>query len=127
MSDLFETASRLKIRFETKRGVLTAEDLWDLSMNEIDTLFKSLRKQQRNTLEESLLETLSQEDQILGIKIDLVRHVFETKKIEREAAFARAAQKEEKQRLLEILARKQQAGLEALSEEEILTRIAALE
>lgn len=128
MSDnLFEKAARMRIRFDTKRGVITAEDLWDFGLSDLNALFQGLRKQQRNSEDESLLDTQTHADQVLSLKVELVKYVFETKKLERDAAEARAAQKEEKNRLLEVLARKQQAGLEALDEAELLKRIAALE
>lgn len=31
--EIFERAARLKLRFETKKGQLSAEDLWDLPLS----------------------------------------------------------------------------------------------
>jgi hypothetical protein len=56
-----------------------------------------------------------------------VKYVIETKLAEEQAAETRAKNKAEKQKLLEILAEKQEGKLSNLSEAELKRRIAALE
>ena len=39
--DIFETGSRLKVRFDYK-GVCVVEDLWDIPLEAADNIFKEL-------------------------------------------------------------------------------------
>ena len=122
---MFEKASRLKLRFEYK-GLLSAEDLWDLSLRDLDNIYKVLNRQTRAQAEESLLER-STEDEVLTLKIDLVKHVFGVKVAEKEARENAAVKRERKEKLLSVLAEKQDKALYDLSPEELQNLIAELE
>ena len=75
MADLFKKATRKKYRFQFK-GLCTVEDLWDLSVENLDSIFKNLKKQQRESAEESLLEVVSKEDKELSEKIDAIESAY---------------------------------------------------
>ena len=116
---MFEKASRLKVRFNY-RGMCSAEELWDLSLTALDSIYKGLKSQLKLVSEESLLDTKTKEDEILDLKIALVKHVFETKRTEqkeRQLAVEKAAQK---QKILGIIAEKQDEGLREMSVEELM-------
>ena len=53
---MFETAVRTKMRFPFK-GVVSVEDLWDLSVENLDTVYKTLNSELKKATEESLLNT----------------------------------------------------------------------
>lgn len=53
--NLFEIAVREKYRFPYK-GMISTEDLWDLSVTSLDSIFKTLNKERKNADEESLLD-----------------------------------------------------------------------
>ena len=50
-----EYATRKKLRFSYK-GSISTEDLWDLSLEELDRIFKGLNAKVKQSQEESLLE-----------------------------------------------------------------------
>ena len=41
--NLFEMATRSKLRFPSTKGELSVEDLWDLSDKDLDVVYKNLK------------------------------------------------------------------------------------
>lgn len=123
---LFEKASRNKYRFQSARGSLSSEDLWDLSLSSLNGLAKSLNKQIKESEEEDFLKEARAADTETKDRFDIVLHVLNTKKAEHEAREAAVEKAEKKRKLLEILARKQDASLEGMSEDELKAQIASL-
>lgn len=118
MSDLFKIASKKKYRFVYK-GVVTVEDLWDLSVEELDKIYKSLKSKQKAEAEESLLATTSKEDKELNNKIEIVKIIVADKLEAKERATKSAEKKAKNQRILEIMADKADAELKAKSLDEL--------
>ena len=58
MSNMFEKAVKGKYRFPYK-GQIAVEDLYDLPLGSLDTVFKTLNAEVKKTDEESLLQTKS--------------------------------------------------------------------
>ena len=69
--NMFEVATRLKLRFPY-RGMISVEDLWDLSVQSLDKVFKALNSQRKQAQEESLLNAKSSEDEVLDTQIEIV-------------------------------------------------------
>lgn len=115
----FEVATREKYRFPF-RGSITVEDLWDLNVEQLNAVFKTLNKEKRNTDEESLLDTnRSKEDEALSNRIEIVKHVFEVKQAEALARREEAQRHAQKQKIMSILADKEDEALKNLSVEEL--------
>jgi hypothetical protein len=131
--NIFEYATRNKIRFSSSRGELTIEQLWDVPLRSKDDLnlnavAQAASKALKAASEESFVETARTALHVkLEATLEIVKHVIGVKLAEEEAAQTRAANKLEKERLLQILAEKQDGKLSALSESELKKRIAALE
>lgn len=123
MADLFKIANKKKYRFNYK-GVISVEDLWDLSVEELDKIYKSLKSQQKNASEESLLQTVSKEDKELLNKIEIIKIVVSDKLAAKERAQKAASQRAQNQRILEIMADKQDAALKEKSIEELQAMLA---
>lgn len=124
MEKIFEYASKNKLRFNF-RGVISVEDLWDLSLEQLDCLYRGLKKEAKNSEEESLL-TEKQVDEKVTVSIKIVEYIFKVKKEEIELRKQKAAKKAEKQKLLAILANKKDAELQEKSVEELEKMIAEL-
>lgn len=129
---IFEQASRLEVRFITAKGHVTTEDLWHLPLQSaragtsLDDLAKALHKELKECDETSFVTPGKAADPILQLRFDIVKHIIDVRLAENAAAAAARANTEKKQKLLEILARKQDASLESASEEEIRAMINAL-
>ena len=126
INDLFVTATRQKFRFPFK-GAASVEDLWDMNVRDLDTVFKALNAQKKQNDEESLLATKSKESNELEAKLEIVKYVFKTKLEEAEQRRIRAENKEKKARIAEILADKQDAALRDKSAEELEKMLAYME
>lgn len=118
MENMFEFATRNKMRFPFK-GQISVEDLWDLRVEDLDTVFKSLNKQVKQTKEESLLATKTTEDTILDTQIAIVKYIFDVKVQEANARLIEKERKEQKQKIMSILATKQEQELQNKSVEEL--------
>lgn len=123
--NIFEVATRQKYRFPYK-GSISVEDLWTLTLTELDSIFKSLNAKAKQAEEESLLNTKSKEDEETAIKIQIVRHIVGVKQEEMAAKEKAKENKEMKQRLLEIKAVRENKRLEGLSDTDLEKMIAEL-
>lgn len=116
--NLFEIATRAKYRFVYK-GVITTEDLWDLDVVQLNDIFKSLKSEQRKATEDSLLAQPTPEDAILDNKIAIIRHIVSTKLDEAKRAEDAKELRDKRQKLMAIMAEKQDAALRAKTPEEL--------
>lgn len=115
---MFEVAIRNKMRFPYK-GQVSVEDLWDLNVEALDTVFKTLNSKVKASQEESLLQTRTKEDEELSIQIAIVKHIVAVKLAEADEAKRARENKEQKQKILSILADKQEDELKNKSVEEL--------
>ena len=116
--NLFELAVREKYRYPY-RGSISTEDLWDLSVASLDTVFKALNAQAKLSQEESLLQQRNKEDEVLDRKIEIVKYIVSVKQAEKLAAQAASEKKAQKQRIMEILASKEDAELQNKTADEL--------
>jgi hypothetical protein len=131
--NLFEYATRNKLRFPSGRGELTTEQLWDVPLRSRDdfnlnSIAKAASKAWKEASEESFVETTkTPEHTRRETTLEIVKYVIEVKLADEAADKKRAENKLEKERLLKILGEKQAGVLSELSEKELQARIAALE
>ena len=111
VENIFEYASRNKVRFPFK-GMISVEDLWDLSLTNLDSIYKTLNKQVKQSEEESLLSTKASVDTELEVQIAIVKHIVSVKLSEKEAAEKASAKKAQKQKIMSIIATKQDEALQ---------------
>ena len=115
---LFEQATRAKLRFPIG-GNIGVEDLWDVSLEDLDDCYKGLNATVKESQEDSLLANTTTPDTTTILKRDVIKHVVTTRLQEAEAKKNAAANKARKQKLLAIVARKQEAELEGLSTDKL--------
>lgn len=123
---MFETAVRNKMRFPYK-GQISVEDLWDLDVNALDGIFKTLNSKVKVSQEESLLRTRSKESEELMVQIEIVKYIVSVKLAEAEARKNAETNRAKRQQILGILADKQESDLKNKSPEELQAMLAALE
>ena len=123
--NMFEVAARNKMRFPYK-GQISVEDMWDLSLPALDSVFKALNSQMKQVKEESLLSTKSKADETLELQIEIVKYIVSVKLAEKEAREKAAADKEMKQKIMQIKAARQDKALLEASDEDLDKLLAEL-
>ena len=117
MENIFEIANEKKYRFPF-RGSVTTEDLFDLNKKQLNTIYQILNELVKST-EVTLLNVKTDEEKDLSTKIEIVKYIF-NKKVEEENAIL--LEKEisiKKQKIMEIINKKQDQSLENTPIEEL--------
>lgn len=115
----FEIATKNKYRFPFK-GAITVEDLWDLSCDQLNSVFKTLNKEKKTVNEESLMDMRqSAEDVVLTNKIDIVKYIFNAKQMEIQEKRAAADKHARDQLIMGLIKEKENESLKSLSIEEL--------
>lgn len=131
--NIFEIASRKKLRFPSIKGELTVEQLWDLPLQsvnkfDLDSVARAVNSQLKAVTEESFVATsTSPEKSLYELQLDIVKHMIATRLAENEAARLKTARAEELKKLTDILADKQDEALKSMSPDQIKARIAKLQ
>ena len=123
--ELFINATRANYQFPF-RGMINVIDLWDLSLTNLDSVFKTLNAEVKKSEEESLLNTKSREDEEISNKIEIVKYIVSVKLDEKKKREDAKKNAEMRQRLLEIKAKRQDAALENMSDEDLDKALAEL-
>jgi hypothetical protein len=117
---MFEEASKLKLRYDTPRGAVTTEDLWDLPLlasngNCLDAVARHIHKRIKESEEESFVTKKSPEDSLLLLKMNVVKRIIEVKLEEKTLREKRAANAAKRATIMAILAEKQEDELKSKS------------
>lgn len=129
---MFEKASRMKIRFESPKGNLSVEDLWGLPLLAsnngacLDNIARDLSKKLKESETESFVVKASKPDAVLQLKFEIVKHVIEVRLTENEVAEKAQENHLKKQKLLSILAQKEDEELLGASKEQLRAMVEAL-
>lgn len=131
--NIFETATRNAYRFPSNRGQLTTEDLWSLPLTsksgfDLDNVAKAVNEALQAASTTSFVSTEADPRKgVLETQLEIVKHIIAIRLEENAAARTQAARKAEKEKLLDILASKEDGALLELSAEELREKINALD
>lgn len=125
-TNIFKIATKEKYRFPYK-GMISTEDLWDLNVNQLDGIYKTLNAEKKTTEDESLLGQHSKDEQTLLTKIEIVKFIFTAKQAEIEARKQKAVNNEKKRRIMELIASKEDAALGEKSVDDLKKMLAELD
>lgn len=126
MQDLFIKASRMKFRFPSVQGMLTIEDLWDISLTttknnvaSLDDVAKALSKKVKEDASESFVVKAKKTDDPSADMLEIVKHIIAVRLEDAEKLAAVKANKEKKQLIMSIMAQKQNEQLLGASMEDL--------
>lgn len=129
---MFEKAARLKLRFETSKGLVTVEDLWDLPLSSatgkanLDDVARSLHNQLKNEEDISFVNPETKENMPMKLGFEIVKHIISVKLAEKVAREQAEANREKKQKIMAIIEQKQDTALSAMSLEELNKMVSSL-
>lgn len=115
----FKEASKLGLRFQTNKGLLSVEQLWSLSVTELDNLAVSLEAQVESSTKKSFIVKKTEKDKTAKLRFDIVLEILEDKVDERDAASKKKEDKAHNDKILALIAKKQEGELEGKSVEEL--------
>lgn len=130
--DMFESAIRQKLRFETSKGLLSLEDLWDLPLTSaakvsLDAIALDLHQQLQSSAGiVSFVDESAAQNPVVKLRFDLVKHVIDQRKKENAEAANARVRAETKQQLLAALQKKRESAVDLMSEEDLLKKLADL-
>lgn len=119
LTNLFEKASKSKFRFNTSKGVLTTEDLWDLSLESLDKVAKDLYKKVKESEEVSFISENKKKDEVTSDKLDVVKFVINYKLEEAKERKQKAEKLAMKRRISDEIARKKDNQISEMSLEDL--------
>lgn len=126
--DMFEKATKQKVRFDSPKGALSVEDVWDLRLTarsgfSLDMLAKQLNRDIKSQEEESFVVKQNAASEALTLKFNIVKHIIDVKMAERDEAAKAAEKATQRQKILEVLDKKRDQSLEGKTEEELLAML----
>jgi len=129
---MYDIALRQKLRFESSKGQLSLEMLWDVPLRsrngfDLDAVAQAANREVKAVSEESFVRTRrSPKQSVAELRLDIVKHVIEVKLAEEEKAEQRADRAKRREKLMDALERKQDAALEGMDEDAIKKELEAL-
>lgn len=129
---MFEKATRNKLRFVTIKGVLSVEDLWDLPLTSstgkanLDDIAKALDAECKKSGATSFVTKAQKVDDDAKLAFDIVLHIINVRVAENEARSLMDANRAKKQKIMEIIDRKQDQALESASIDDLRAMVDSL-
>ena len=123
--NIFKYAAKHALRFPYK-GQASVEDLFNLNTEELNSIYKALKKQQKTDAGESLIEDKTAQDTQLEVKIAIVTEIFNDKQAAADRAKKSAIRKAQTQKILDIMSQKQNEALNNMTLDELQAQLEAL-
>ena len=136
MSNIYKQAAQQKLRFESKRGLLTTEDLFTLPISKGEINLRDLAISVNKKLTKFDTEipdflsdeasTQTKEQQLLQLQLDILKDVIETRKEENQQVTEAYKRDQERAAIRELIAKKKQENFEDLSIDELEAKLESI-
>ena len=117
--ELVQKAVRKKLRFVTNKGEISVEDLYDLTLDELNETAKYYNRQVKLVEEEDFLKETNVTNTDTLLRFNIVIHVLNTKKQEQADRIKAAENRETKEKLMEALVRKEDEELDGMTKKQL--------
>lgn len=116
---MYKEASKLKLRIPTPVGQLSVEQMWGLSIPQLDEIAVSLEDSVNKSQRKSFIAKSSVEDKVAKLRFDITLDILETKVASSEAEANRLETKAHNDKILSLIAEKQDNDLKDMSVEDL--------
>ena len=118
--EMYKLASQMKLRFQSTKGELTTEQLWDVSIEDLDKILVSLDSEVKGQTDKvSFLIKATKKSEITKLKFDIAFDVFNSRIEEANKLSTARIEKERKDKVLAVINRKKEGLLEEMSIEDL--------
>lgn len=117
--DNFKQAGRERLRFFTDKGSLSVEQLWHLTIPELDNLAVSLEEAHKASGKKSFVVKRSVKDKTAKLRFDIVLDILQTKVEEQELAANAADVKAHNEKIFKLIQDKEEGELAGKSVDEL--------
>lgn len=130
MEDIFEIATREKLKFDSDKGDLDVEQVWDLPVETLDEMYwkyeSTLEKTERTLLQTRKTSKTIKEKRV-RIKMAILEHIISVKEEEAKKAKESKIVKALRQKLLGIKAEKQDEIYRNMTPEQLDAELSKLD
>jgi hypothetical protein len=129
--NLFEYATRNKLRWDSAKGELSVEELWGLPLDgkdgirSLNAIGKAVNAQLKATAEEDFVNPANKGTEELTVKLEIVKHIINVRQTENTAKAKREEDRKMLAKLMEIRENKATEKLHAMSVEDLDSMIAS--
>lgn len=123
--NIFEQALKQKLRFDTVRGNLTTEQLFDLPLQSksnqanLDSIAIALDTELKETSQKSFVNNVSPNAAVLELKLEIVKYIIKERMELNKKRVEEQERLSKKQQLLDLINQKEQESLSSKSLEEL--------
>ena len=119
--ELHKKASKEKVRFTTKKGLLSSEQLWDLSIKDLDEVVVGLEESYKTSGAKTFIPNVKEtsKDRTEKLKFEVALDILQTKVKDQEVAAKAQETRRHNNRINELIAQKKEGEMNDLSVEEL--------
>lgn len=125
--NMFEQATRDKLRFVLGSSTLYVEDLWDLPLinkshsnnYDLENLARNLHSDSKKNSEKSFVLKKTSVNNIIELKFNIVKHIIAVKLEENEKTLIRAKNNSKREEIMGILNEKESDALKSQSRKQL--------
>jgi hypothetical protein len=123
--NIFEQATRQGLRFNTRMGKVTVEDLWQLSLNStkvdsLESIAVAIYTEQQAAPTVSFVGAGSAASAVLTLKLDILKRIIEVRQAENAAKTNEVADRQHNERIDELIQKQKDRELEGKSIDELV-------
>ena len=118
---MYKQASRIGLKIQTPKGVLSVDQLWSLSLSDLTTAIISIKKMLKKTEDDDLdfLKSINVKDPENELRFNILKDIYLTRKKEIEDIKAENEKKAFNTKILDLIASKQEDELKNKSIDEL--------